>query len=169
MQDVLDLGRARRSTFSVRRESVDLAVVAREAGERYAERAHEYGLDLKVVATAPAPAFADNDRVLQVLSNLVENALRCTPAEGSVTITTSPGAVSVTDAGSGLAEDDLEHAFKRFYLYERYGKEREVGTGLGLAIVRELVQAMDGSVAVESTLGEGTTFFIRLPEAGDAS
>jgi len=168
VQDVLDLGRARKSSFSVRCESVDLAVVACEAGERYAERAREYGLDLKVEAPRPAFVRADGDRMLQVVSNLVENALRCTPADGSVMVTAAPGEVRVADTGPGLTRDDLARAFERFYLYERYGKEREVGTGLGLAIVRELTQAMGGSVEVESTLGEGTSFVIRLPDAGDA-
>ena len=165
VQDVLDLGRARTSSFSVRREAVDLAEVAREAGRRYEASAAEFGLELHVAADAPAPVIADGDRVLQAVSNLVENALRCTPAEGSVTIVVSPGEVQVTDTGLGLATGDLPHAFDRFFLYERYGKDRPVGTGLGLAIVKELTEAMDGSVSVESKLGVGTTFAVRLPSA----
>jgi len=165
VQDVLDLGRARKSSFAVREETVDLAAVAHEAGERYAERVRDYGLDLQVEAAGPALVCADGDRVLQVVSNLVENALRCTPADGRVTVTVAAGEIRVTDTGPGLTRDDLERAFERFYLYERCGKEREVGTGLGLAIVRELTQAMGGSVEVESKLGVGTNFVVRLPEA----
>ena len=165
VQDVLDLGRVRKSSFAVRHETVDLRAVAREAEDRCAEQAREYGLDLKVEAAEPALVGADSDRVLQVVSNLVENALRCTAAGGSVTITVSPGEIRVADTGPGLTRDDLERAFERFYLYERYGKEREVGTGLGLAIVQELTQAMGGSVKVESALGVGTSFVVRLPEA----
>lgn len=168
VQDVLDLGRVRKSSFAVREEPVDLAEVARAAGERYAERAREYGLDLQVEAASPMLVCADSDRVLQVVSNLVENASRCTPADGSVTITASPGEICVTDTGPGLTLDDLERAFERFYLYERYGKEREVGTGLGLAIVRELTEAMHGQVTVESQLGVGTSFQVTLPLGDDS-
>jgi two-component system sensor histidine kinase BaeS len=163
VQDVLDLGRARKSTFAVREEAVDLAEVARDVQERYAGQAREFGLDLQVEAGAPAPALADNDRVLQVVSNLVENALRCTPAEGAVTIEASPGRLRVTDTGPGLVRADLDRAFERFFLYERCGADRQVGSGLGLAIVRELTEAMRGEVTVESRLGIGTIFEVTLP------
>lgn len=92
-----------------------------------------------------------------------------TPAAGSVTIEVSPGELRVSDTGPGLATEDLPHAFDRFYLYERCGKDRPVGTGLGLAIVKELTEAMGGSVAVESRLDGGTTFAVRLPSPEPAS
>ena len=104
--------------------------------------------------------------MLQVVSNLVENALRCTPAGGAVVITATDWGVSVKDTGRGLAKADLPQAFRRFHLYERAAREHPVGTGLGLAIVKELTEAMGGSVAVESELGVGTTFSVRLPAAG---
>ena len=112
-----------------------------------------------------APALADPDRTLQVLSNLIENALRSTPAGGSVSVTAIPGALEVKDNGPGLAADELPHAFERFFLYSRYAEHRAVGTGLGLAIVKELVEAMDGSIAVQSAPGQGTTFVVSLPAA----
>jgi two-component system sensor histidine kinase BaeS len=100
--------------------------------------------------------------VLQVASNLVENALRLTPRGGEVRVVAAPGILRVEDTGPGLAETDTEHAFERFYLYERYGRERPVGTGLGLAIVKELTLAMGGSVDVESRPGRLTVFTVRL-------
>ena len=106
------------------------------------------------------------DRVLQVLSNLIENALRSTPAGGRVTVAAGPGEVRVADTGPGLAPEDLPRAFERFYLHSRYGTNRGVGTGLGLAIVKELTEAMDGSVTVELGASGGTTFIVRLPRAG---
>lgn len=167
VQDVLDLARSRKSNFSVRSETVDLTAVAHEVFERYAPRAQEYGLDLKTEAESPALVCGDADRVLQVVSNLVENALRCTPAEGVVTIAVAPGELRVIDTGLGLTRDDLAHAFDRFYLYERYGRERAVGTGLGLAIVENLTTVMGGAVQVESTLGVGTTLTLTLPPASN--
>jgi signal transduction histidine kinase len=117
---------------------------------------------LRAFTNGPAPAVADADRVLQVVSNLVENALRLTPAGGEVRVVAEPGCLRVEDTGPGLDAGDREHAFERFYLHERYGHERPVGTGLGLAIVKELTLAMDGSVAVESRAGEPTVFTVRL-------
>ena len=105
------------------------------------------------------------DRVLQIVSNLVENALRLAPAGGSVRIVTGPGELRVEDNGPGLKPEELERAFERFYLYSRYGRERPVGTGLGLAIVKELAQGMGGSVGASSAPGQLTVFTVRLPLA----
>jgi len=100
--------------------------------------------------------------VLQIVSNLVENALRLAPAGGEVRVVTAPGLLRVEDNGPGLEPGDRERAFERFYLHERYGRERKVGTGLGLAIVKELTEAMGGTVSVESEPGRLTTFTVRL-------
>src|SRR5439155_21757452 len=136
---------------------------------RHGARARELGVQLNVEQTSAAPACADPDRLLQVVSNLVENALRCTPAGETVTLATSPGRLTVTDTGPGIAREEIRHAFERFFLYRRYNGDRPVGTGLGLAIVRELTQAMGGDVGVESPSQSGTTFTIRLPAPADAA
>jgi two-component system sensor histidine kinase BaeS len=117
---------------------------------------------LTVAAEGPSPAIADADRVLQVVSNLVENALRLTPRGGEVRVVTAPGMLRVEDTGPGLEMEDRERAFERFYLHERYGRERPVGTGLGLAIVKELTEAMGGTVEVTSQPDRLTAFTIRL-------
>jgi signal transduction histidine kinase len=100
--------------------------------------------------------------LVQVVSNLVENALRVAPPGGSVRIVATLGELAVADDGPGLAPDELPRAFERFYLYSRYGRERPVGTGLGLAIVKELVEGMGGIVSVESEPGR-TVFTVKLP------
>jgi signal transduction histidine kinase len=97
-----------------------------------------------------------------VASNLVENALRLTPAGGVVRVLAYPGMLVVEDTGPGLGPEDVARAFERFYLYSRYGGERPVGTGLGLAIVKELTEGMGGSVEVESEPGVCTRFTVRL-------
>jgi two-component system sensor histidine kinase BaeS len=163
IQDVLELARLRRRSFSIRQATVDLNAVAADAAERHEAQARSYGVSLDVVLADEARAEADPDRVLQAVSNLVENALRSTPRGGSVRVVAGPGRLDVVDDGPGIASDDLEHAFERFYLYERYGSERPVGTGLGLAIVHELASAMGGTVEARSTLGVGSTFSIVLP------
>jgi two-component system OmpR family sensor kinase len=167
--DLLDLARMRRSEFSVRREPVDLGAVARECVMRYESQARDFGVSLEAAVAEPAGAVGDADRLVQVVSNLVENALRVTPPTGSVRVLASRGEIAVADDGPGLAPEELPHAFERFFLYGRYGRERAVGTGLGLAIVKELAEGMGGSVQVESEPNHRTVFTVRLPApaAGD--
>ncbi|HKN62971.1 MAG TPA: HAMP domain-containing sensor histidine kinase [Gaiellaceae bacterium] len=162
VRDLLDLARMNRTDFSVHNTEIDLAEVADDAVRRYEQQAESFGVELRAVADGPAPAIADADRVLQIVSNLVENALRLTPPGGEVRVVAAPGVLRVEDTGPGLAETDTERAFERFYLHERYGLERKVGTGLGLAIVKELTHAMGGDVGVESRPGTLTVFTVRL-------
>ncbi|HJQ50451.1 MAG TPA: HAMP domain-containing sensor histidine kinase [Gaiellaceae bacterium] len=162
VHDLLDLARMNRTDFSVHNSEIDLGEVAEDAVRRYEPQAEGFGVSLHAITEAPAPAVGDADRVLQVVSNLVENALRLTPPGGEVRVVAAPGVLRVEDTGPGLAEDDTERAFERFYLHERYGLERQVGTGLGLAIVKELTLAMGGSVDVESRPGRLTVFTVRL-------
>ena len=166
--DLLDLARMRKAEFSVRREPIDLRAIAQETLRRYEGQAREFGVTLEADGAATAPATGDADRTLQIVSNLVENALRLTPAGGSVRIVAEPGSIRVEDTGPGLQPEELGQAFERFYLYSRYGRERPVGTGLGLAIVKELAEGMGGSVAAESTPGALTVFTVRLPPADRA-
>jgi two-component system OmpR family sensor kinase len=163
--DLLDLARMNRTDFSIHREHVDLSAIAHEAVRRYETQARDFGVTLEAFAPATAPAIGDPDRLLQVTSNLVENALRLTPPGGVVRISAEPGTLVVEDTGPGLSQEDLPRAFERFYLYSRYSSDRPVGTGLGLSIVKELTQGMGGSVAVETTPGRGTRFTVRLPDS----
>ena len=161
--DLLDLARIDRSEFTVVDEPVDLAVTAREAVARFEGLAETLGVALVADAAGPALARGDAGRLLQVASNLVENALRATGSGGRVEVVARPGQLSVRDTGPGLTEKDLDHAFERFYLHRKYSTGPAVGTGLGLAIVKDLAEAMGGSVVVESEPGAGSTFTIALP------
>jgi two-component system sensor histidine kinase BaeS len=160
VRDLLDLARMNRSEFSVRREEVDLAETAREAVRRHEVAALQFDVALSA-SGAESWVEADHDRLLQVASNLVENALRETPAGGSVTVRAEPGRLIVSDTGPGIPADDVPRAFERFYLYDKVGKERPLGSGLGLAIVKQLTVAMGGDVRVESG-PDGTTFSVEL-------
>jgi signal transduction histidine kinase len=162
VQDLLDLARMNRHEFAVRREPVDLAAVAREAVARHEAAAREFGVALSAHG-AEAWVEGDHDRLLQVASNLVENALRETPRAGAVTVAATSARLSVSDTGPGLEGDDLAHAFDRFFLYDKYGRERPLGSGLGLAIVKQLAEAMAGTVMVTSAPGKGAIFTLSLP------
>lgn len=115
---------------------------------------------------------ADSQRLMQVLGNLVENALRYTPEGGQVTLRALPHGHSpdqvvfeVTDTGPGIAPDDVPYIFDRFYRTDRARTRETGGSGLGLAIVQRLVEAQGGQVSVDSTVGEGSTFRVVLPVA----
>ncbi len=155
-----------RSEFAVHPSEIDLWEVAAETVQRFEAQAAGFGVGLGLEGARPAAAFADADRVLQIVSNLVENALRVTPPHGTVRIAVAEGEIAIRDTGPGLEQEELPHAFDRFYLWSRYGRERRVGTGLGLAIVKELTRAMNGTVEVSSEPRRGTVFTVRLPVAG---
>jgi two-component system sensor histidine kinase BaeS len=163
VRDLLDLAGLNQRAFTVRREVLDLADLAEEAARRHQTEARRIDVALVTQTPSPAPALGDPDRVVQVLSNLIENALRSTPTGGTVTVTAEPGALTVADTGPGLPSEDLPRAFERFFLYSRCAQNRAVGTGLGLAIVKELSEAMQGSVTVQSRPGAGATFVVTLP------
>jgi two-component system sensor histidine kinase BaeS len=164
VRDLLDLARMNRHEFSVEHIPVDLGDLVRAAVARHDAAAREFGVTLSAEG-GESWVEADADRLLQVASNLVENALRETPPGGSVTVRSEPHRLVVSDSGPGLERDDLPHAFDRFFLYDKYGRERPVGSGLGLAIVKQLTEAMGGVVAVESTPGTGATFTVTLRPA----
>src|SRR6266545_5475716 len=113
-----------RREVAIEAEPIDLADTVQEVVQRYDSQARSFEVALDAVLPGPAPALGDPGRVLQVVSNLVENALRATPPGGSVRVLARPGAVTVEDTGPGLRPEELPRAFERFFLYERYGGER---------------------------------------------
>jgi signal transduction histidine kinase len=132
---------------------------------RHAAKARDLGVEL-AAAGEESWAVGDADRILQIASNLVENALRETPPGGAVTVSADGADLVVADTGPGIAPEDLPRAFERFYLYDKVGRDRPVGSGLGLAIVKQLATAMGGSVRVESG-ASGTAFTVSLrPQRG---
>ncbi|HEY7374078.1 MAG TPA: HAMP domain-containing sensor histidine kinase [Polyangia bacterium] len=147
-------------TISPRAESVEWMV--HEAVDSFSITAREREVTLEAVEIPSEVAVqADRDLVLQVLGNLVGNALKFTPAGGRVTVTARPRTdvieLAVADNGSGIKPHDLPHVF------EQYWKSDNRGTGLGLFIAERVVQAHHGRIWAESSLGVGTTFFFTLP------
>jgi two-component system phosphate regulon sensor histidine kinase PhoR len=126
-------------------------------------------ISLKMTLTdTPLSVYVDPDRITQVLTNLVVNALNYTPENGSVTVEVCAdkdannkplAGVSISDTGSGIAQDDLENIFQPFFRVA----DKVQGTGLGLSIVREIIVAHHGEIDVKSELGKGSTFYVRLP------
>src|SRR5207247_10934104 len=103
-------------SFTVAPQPVDLAELVEEALHRHEAEAQRLGISLVADTSAPAPATADPDRVLQALSNLIENALRPTPARGEIVLGTADRSLTLADTGPGLAADELPRAFERYFL-----------------------------------------------------
>jgi two-component system sensor histidine kinase BaeS len=112
----------------------------------------------------------DPDRLRQIVGNLVSNAVRHTPSDGTVTINSRVGGgtleISVADTGHGIAPDELPRVFDRFWRADASRTRATGGSGLGLSIVRQLTEAHGGTVTAASEPGAGSTFTIRLPIAG---
>jgi two-component system sensor histidine kinase ResE len=174
--DLLDLARLDAGTFELQCAPVNLPALLNNIAEKFYPQAHTAGVSIQVESAALPAVMGDGDRLAQVFSNLVDNALKHTPAGGTVTLrtrlsgpSTSQEAgpeiqVDVADTGAGIPPEALPHIFERFYQADpsRPGGEKH-GTGLGLAIVKEIVGAHSGKISVRSTADTGSLFTVTLP------
>ena len=165
IEDLTTLAGLEQPEFSLRKEMVDVGAHVREVVEGFDRRAEELGVALGVESDDGTMLETDPDRLGQIAQNLVENALRHTPAGGDVRISVADGdgsvEIAVADSGSGIPPEDLPFVFDRHFV----GRQRSVhkeGTGLGLSIVKGLVDRMGGNVVAESALGKGTTIRVSL-------
>lgn len=164
VDDLQDLSHIERGRFEIRRGRCDLVAVARGVAEAQQSRTAQHRIVLDS-ETDRLDGQWDCDRLGQVLSNLVRNAVNYSPEGGAirVTLATADGLaqVSVSDQGVGIAPEDIPHLFKP---YARLERTREIkGTGLGLVISKAIVEAHGGSMEVRSQLGKGSTFAFTLP------
>jgi two-component system phosphate regulon sensor histidine kinase PhoR len=169
--DLLSLARIETGTESFELQPVPLEPMVRDCLDRHQARARAKGQELAASSSndASVAARADEEALGTILDNLVDNALKYTPAGGRVAVrwSTSEGqaVVEVEDSGIGIPERDLPRLFERFYRVDKARARELGGTGLGLSIVKHLVQAMGGDVGVRSAVGRGTTFTVKLPLA----
>ena len=178
INDILDFSKIEAGKLSIESQAVDLRLVMEEVDEMLAPKAEHKNLDLVLEYPAHLPRhfFGDAGRIRQVLTNLIGNAIKFT-GTGQVLITVecehqdSERAgikVSVQDTGPGIPEGKLDSLFRKFSQGDGSTTRLYGGTGLGLAISRQLVELMGGAVGVDSRLGEGSTFWFRLPLELDA-
>jgi signal transduction histidine kinase len=171
IDDLFALSTAEVGQLSLTVRPIALGEVVEETAESIRALARRERRVTVVAASAPdlPPALADRERVAQVLGNLVRNALRHTPEGGLISLRAEArdgrALVTVEDTGGGIPPEALPHVFERFYRGDAARDRASGGAGLGLAIVRELVEAMGGTVAVESVVGQGSRFSFTLPLA----
>lgn len=163
---LMDISEAETGTLALRRELVPVTDPVREAIDLYADVAEEKGVALEQDVPIGLQVQGDPARLRQVVANLVDNAVKYTPAGGSVRVTAGrePGWVKiyVRDTGIGIPPDEAPRVWERLYRSDRSRSER--GLGLGLSLVKAIVEAHGGRVSLQSAVGEGSVFSIALPE-----
>lgn len=169
VNELLELSRLEAGQVDLRLEAVNVEELLDHCREIFMLRAEQNGIAIDTEYNETSPARADIDRLEQVLTNVLDNALKHTPQGGRVSIKTrqyGPAFIEITiaDTGPGIPADKLPHIFDRFY---KAGSEHNrTGTGLGLAVAREIVRTHGGDIAATSRTGEGTVLAISLPVAG---
>ncbi|MCX6032835.1 MAG: PAS domain S-box protein [Chloroflexi bacterium] len=174
IEDLLDISRLDQGKIRIRLAAVDVNRVMAMLVDARALLVKQAGLTLEVLPQPELPpALADADRLMQVLINLIANAVNYTPTGGSLVLSSglqrSDGQTWVTltvrDTGLGITPEDQAHIFERFYRGEAARQSATPGTGLGLAICQEIMQRHGGQITVESQVGQGSTFTVWLPAA----
>lgn len=168
LNDLLDLSRIEAGHVELRLADVSLAEVTAEALDNLRPQAEEKSLELETTTPSQlAPVRGDRDKILQILTNLIHNAIKFTPSSGRISVSLTPVEdsaiqVCVADTGCGIASEEVPNVFDRFYRTDS-GTTEARGAGLGLAITKSLVELHQGRIWVESTVGSGSRFYFTLP------
>jgi two-component system phosphate regulon sensor histidine kinase PhoR len=168
IDDILELSAIEAGNVSVNPESVPLRLLVEDILASLSTAAADRKIAVRNLIESHVHVFADPFRLMQMLTNLIDNAIKFNRDGGTVTITCERGdrdRICVTDTGEGIAGQHLDRLFERFYRVDRARSRDLGGTGLGLAIVKHLARAHGGEVAVSSRVGEGTQFTIDLPHS----
>lgn len=172
IEDILEISRLDAGRLEMHPQPTPLNELAGRVVEERMVLAHQRSQHLEYRPCPGSPvAPVDPDRMVQVVRNLVENAIHYTPEGGTITVTTGVeeaegriwGTITVTDTGIGIPDDELPHIFERFFRGAEVRAMQISGTGLGLSIVKEIVEFHGGKVTVRSKVGEGSVFTVWLP------
>jgi signal transduction histidine kinase len=171
LSDLLHVGQVGEDRLQLHRAPVDLAALVDEAVEATRPSAEKCGMTVVVDTPDHLSALVDEQRIRQVLDNLLSNAVKYSGTGGSVSVVLRQGAeaieLEVSDTGMGIAPEEVEHVFGRFFRGGEALEKHIPGTGLGLNIVGSIVAAHDGAVTLTSEVGQGSTFRITLPHPTD--
>jgi two-component system, OmpR family, sensor kinase len=168
VDDLRELAQAEAGQLQLNLGAIDLRRVIASTADAFTAMATEQQarIDVDLPATLPL-VTADSERVAQVLRVLLSNALRHTPAGGSITLSARPlpdqVSMSVHDTGDGIAPNEVPVVFDRFWRGDKSRARETGGSGLGLAIAKQLIESQGGAIGVESTIGQGSRFWFTLP------
>jgi two-component system phosphate regulon sensor histidine kinase PhoR len=168
VQDLLTLSQIETGDIKMQFEQLDLYKLCGEVADQFEEKASKRGISLRLdKPPGKATVYADWQRITQVMTNLVSNAIKYTPEDGEVHIWFDVGKKSVTtyisDTGEGIPQGHLERIFERFYRVEKSRSREKGGTGLGLAIVKHILEGHNSKAEVQSSTGKGSVFSFKLP------
>ncbi len=167
VQDLLTLSQIETGDIKMKFENIDLNALCTEVVDQFEEKAEKKDIRLKLKAHHKIEVFADWQRITQVVTNLVSNAINYTPEGGEVTITFDLGKKNVTtyitDTGEGIPPQHIGRIFERFYRVDKSRSREKGGTGLGLAIVKHILEGHKSKAEVQSTVGKGSVFSFKLP------
>ena len=171
VQDLLVLSRLDNRRMTWRPTKFDLYAATEGMCSALSSEAkvHGHTLSLEPAESDPKPIFADKERIEQVVTNIIGNAIKYTPDGGRISVKISDKGekeyvISVTDSGVGIPKEDLEHIFERFYRVDKSRSTDAGGTGLGLSIAKDIIDAHGGDITIDSEYGNGTTVTITLPK-----
>ncbi|CAM3715693.1 ATP-binding protein [Alkalicoccus chagannorensis] len=169
VNELLDLARMEAGYITLTKEEIDIPTFADKIIRKFQVVASDQQIDLRGdISEEKAFIYADPDRLEQVMTNLIDNAIRHTSERGTVLFRTvkeeSGVRLEVQDTGAGIPEEDIPFVFERFYKADKARTRSQSGTGLGLSIVKNIVEAHNGKVQVHSKAGAGTTFSVYLPD-----
>ncbi len=167
VQDLLTLSQIETGEIKMRFENIDIYKLSSEVIEQFEEKAAKKNIRLKIHGdTHKISVFADWQRITQVVTNLVSNAINYTPEGGEVTISFDIGKKNVTtlisDSGEGIPPEHIHRIFERFYRVDKSRSREKGGTGLGLAIVKHILEGHNSKAEVQSVVGRGSVFSFRL-------
>jgi two-component system phosphate regulon sensor histidine kinase PhoR len=168
IDDILELSAIEAGNVKLHRETVPLRNMVEDVISSLSAAATTRSVDVKNLVPSESNVFADPHRLMQMLTNLIDNAIKFNRDGGEVIITLTNGdrdRIVVSDTGEGIPSHHLDRLFERFYRVDRARSRELGGTGLGLAIVKHLAKTHGGEVTVRSHIGEGTEFTIELPRA----
>lgn len=169
LNSVLDFSQLEAGSMNLEPEAVDIADEIEETTELFRPRARDADVELRTeVETRPMYAYADPEALRRILQNLVSNAVKFTEPGGSITLRAQAMdervQIEVEDTGIGIDSEFVPHLFDAFEQESKGSKRTHEGSGLGLAVAQRLVTLMNGTIDVETAKGEGTRFFVRLPQ-----
>jgi len=166
--ELLNMASREAGLITLERTECDMTEVIKDQVDFHQPKAQAKGIQLKLEPLPDLPpVLANKQNMEEVLSNLITNAINYTPEKGEISVSARPGkhhlCISISDTGFGIAEEDLDRIFDRFYRVKNEKTRYVIGTGLGLPIVKSIVEAHDGMIQVESKPDHGSTFVVYIP------